>query len=93
MESKKRYASWRVYAVTAAACMASTLIWADMVRQGRADGMGVPRGLSYRARISLTDGTTTSPEVGYMWFGILYSDSGFEIRTPEESDFGTDYPA
>lgn len=41
MKSKKRYASWRVYAVTAAACMASTLIWADMVRQGRADGMSV----------------------------------------------------
>lgn len=63
------------------------------VEPGSINGMGVPRGLSYRARISLTDGTTTSPEVGYMWFGILYSDSGFEIRTPEESDFGTDYPA
>ena len=63
------------------------------VEPGSINGMGIPRGLSYRARISLTDGTTTSPEVGYMWFGILYSDSGFEIRTPQESDFGTDYPA
>ena len=63
------------------------------VEPGSINGMGVPKGLSYRAKISLTDGTATSPEVGYMWFGIHYSDSGFEIRTPEESDFGTDYPA
>lgn len=41
MESKKRYASWRVYAVTAAACMASTLIWADMVRRGMTSGWNV----------------------------------------------------
>lgn len=63
------------------------------VEPGSINGMGVPRGFAYRARISLTDGTTTSPEVGYMWFGILYSDSGFEIRMPKESDFSTDYSA
>lgn len=63
------------------------------VQMGSINGMFVPRGFSYRARITLTDGTIISPEVGYMWFGIRYSDSGFEIRTPEESDFGTDYPA
>lgn len=63
------------------------------VTPGSINGMGVPRGLSYRASVALTDGTTTSPEVGYLWFGVLYSDSGFEVRTPEESDFGTDMRA
>ena len=41
MESKKRYASWRVYAVTAAAWMATALIWADMVRRGMTSGWNV----------------------------------------------------
>lgn len=63
------------------------------VTPGSINGMLVPRGLFYRASVALTDGTTTSPEVGYLWFGVLYSDSGFEVRTPEESDFGTDIRA
>ena len=63
------------------------------VTPGSINGVLAPRGLSYRARVMLTDGTTTSPEVGYLWFGIQYSDRGFEVRTPEESDFGTDFSA
>ena len=51
------------------------------------DGLAVPQGINTRASIALTDGITTSPQVGYLWFGVLYSDRGFEIRTPVESDF------
>ena len=57
------------------------------VTPGSLNGVFVPRGFSYRAKITLTDGTAVSPEAGFAYFGVRYSDSGFEVRTPQESDF------
>lgn len=57
------------------------------VTPGSLNGAFVPRGFSYRAKITLTDGTAVSPEAGFAYFGVRYSDSGFEVRTPQESDF------
>ena len=63
------------------------------VTPGSLNGVLVPRGLSYRAKVTLTDGTITSPEVGYMYCGIQYSDRGFEFTEPEPINFDRDIRA
>ena len=63
------------------------------VTPGSLNGVLGPRSLSYRAKVTLTDGTTTSPEVGYMYCGFRYSDSGFEIREPDPINFDRDIRA
>ena len=47
----------------------------------------------FRSKVTLTDGITTSPEVGYMYCGFRYSDSGFEIREPDPINFDRDIRA
>ena len=63
------------------------------VTPGSLNGVPGPRSLFYRAKVTLTDGITTSPEVGYMYCGFRYSDSGFEIREPDPINFDRDIRA